>query len=71
MDEAIKLGLASGLEVVCEIEQGGGRYVYLHGPGGWFELIEAGEGLKGFFGMMKTACENWDGKELLRPLSLS
>jgi len=61
---------AAGLEASCLIDQGGGKYTYLKGPGIWFELMEASEELLGLFQMIKSSSEGWDGQELFRELQL-
>jgi len=66
MAASLKHAEAAGLELACTIDQGGGIYNYLRGPGVWFELMEASEPLKGLFAMIKSAREDWDGTELIR-----
>jgi hypothetical protein len=70
MAESIELAKSAGLEVSCKIDQGGGIYNYLRGPGVWFEIMEAGEGLVGLFEMIKSASDGWDGQELIRDFGL-
>lgn len=70
MEASLKLAQDSGLELVCTIEQGGGIYNYLRGPGVWFELMQAGPGLDMLFDMIKSASDGWDRKELIREFGL-
>lgn len=63
MDAAIALARTHELDAACTIDQGGGRYTYLRGPGIWFELIEASEGLRAFFQSIKDASIDWDGHD--------
>lgn len=68
MDAALAQARQAGLDVACTIDQGGGIYTYLRGHGVWFELMQAGEGLLGFFEMIKGARDGWDGEELIRDM---
>ena len=70
MAASIKKAEQAGLNAACTIDQGGGVYTYLRGPGIWFELIEASEGLLGLYQMIKGNSEDWDGKNLIRKLEL-
>lgn len=70
MDASVELAKSAGLEIACTISQGGGIYNYLRGPGVWFEMIEASKDLEMFFGMIKSACDDWDGNELIRDITL-
>ena len=47
----------------------GMRFAYVSSdfhPGAMIELIEANEGITGFFQMMKDTAHNWDGKDPIR-----
>ena len=49
----------------------GMRFAYVssdYHPGAMIELIEANEGITGFFQMMKDTAQNWDGKDPIRRL---
>jgi len=70
MDASLEVAKAPGLEPVCLIEAGGGKYAYLKGPGVWFELMEANEGLQGLFAFIKAASVDWDGSDLIRDFGL-
>ena len=70
MNASMELAKSAGLELACTINQGGGVYTYLRGRGVWFEMIQASEELEMFFGMIKSACDNWDGRELIRDIAL-
>lgn len=70
MDKTLELAKAAGMEAACTIDQGGGRYAYLRGPGIWFEIMEASPALEGLFQMIKSASEGWDGKDLIREFGL-
>ncbi len=70
MDAALDTARNRGLEVACTIEQGGGIYHYLRGPGVWFEIMQAGQGLAALFQMIKSASDGWDGKELIHDFGL-
>ena len=70
MDASVERAKAAGLEPACVIDQGGGIYTYLKGPGIWFEVMEASEGLLGLFQVIKSSSEGWDGKELFRDFQL-
>lgn len=70
MDGALARAKAAGLSVACTIEQGGGIYHYLRGPGTWFELMQPTEGLLGLFKMIKDASIDWDGQELIRDFGI-
>ena len=70
MNASVELAKSAGLELACTISQGGGVYNYLRGHGVWFEMIQASEELEMFFGMIKSACDDWDGKELIRDIAL-
>jgi hypothetical protein len=70
IDASIAAAIKSGLELACFIEAGGGKYAYLRGPGIWFELMEANEGLKGLFSFIKAASVDWNGSDLIRDFGL-
>lgn len=65
IEAAVAKGEAAGLNHYCRIDQGGGKYSYMHGPGIWFELIESSPALDGLFAMIKSAAKGWDGKDLI------
>lgn len=62
LDAAIAQCEAAGMEMICEIISGGGRYIYMHGEAGWIELTAPMPGLSIFFDMIKKSCAEWDGK---------
>jgi len=62
LDEAIANCEATGMEMACEINSGGGRYIYMQGDTGWIELTTLNAGLQTFFDMIKKSCTEWDGK---------
>lgn len=70
MDAALSRAKAAGLELACEINQGGGVYNYLRGPGIWFELIQPEAPLLAFFDHIKASSQNWDGEALFTDLNL-
>jgi len=70
MEASLAKAEAAGLELACRIEQGGGIYCYLRGHGIWFELMQPSEGLMGLFQFIKSSCETWDGKELIREFGI-
>ena len=61
LDGAIKTCEEQGIEMVCEITSGGGRYIYMRSAAGWIELTAPNEGLVPFFNAIKESCKNWDG----------
>lgn len=71
MNAAIEKAKAAGLEPACLINGvGGGSYTYLRGPGVWFEVMEASDGLLGLFDFIKSKSHTWDGKTLIEDLAL-
>ena len=67
MAAAIKKAQDAGLEAACIIESvGGGNYTYLRGPGVWFEVMEATEGLLGLLQMIKATTTDWNGDNMFR-----
>ena len=66
----MELAKSVGLELACTISKGGGVYNYLRGHCVKFEMIKASEELERFFGMIKSACDDWDGIELIRDIAL-
>ena len=70
INASVELAKSIGLELACTISKGGGVYNYLRGHCVKFEMIQASEELEMFFGMIKSACDDWDGKELIRDIAL-
>ncbi len=70
MEASIEDARNAGLEPVCKINQGGGVFTYLKGPGVWFELIQTGPELLGFYEMIKSRSKGWDHKNLLDTVEL-
>ena len=68
LDGAIKAAEAGGMELACEINSGGARYIYMRSDTGWIELTTPNPGLQMMFDMIKTNCEKWDGETVFQAL---
>lgn len=67
IDEAVRQGQASGLEMICDINMpNGGRYVYFASPvpgeQSCIELLEATPAMRAMFEQGMQAAAGWDGK---------
>lgn len=62
LDGAIRKCEAHCMELACEINSGGGRYIYMRGAAGWIELTSPNPHLEAFFAAIKQSCETWDQK---------
>jgi catechol 2,3-dioxygenase-like lactoylglutathione lyase family enzyme len=64
--------VAAGARVAQEGKvTGGGEVIYVDtggGPGTMVEILKPGPGTAGFFGMMREAARDWDGRDPLRRL---
>lgn len=65
---------ADGLEVVCTIDAGMGRYAYYRDPAlpdVLFELLGADDGIEAMWAQMRDDARTWDGTRPVRPIDLS
>jgi len=70
MDACLKNAAQHGLQHRCTIDQGGGKYCYLNGPTGWYELLQPTDGLLGLFDTIKKTGGDPDDHDIIRELQL-
>ena len=72
LDRALDLAATMGLEVAQTAKAGTTTFVFVDDVvrhGHYWELYESNPGLLGFYAMVRSAHENWDGSEPVRDIT--
>lgn len=73
LDAALSAAAEAGLSVAADARFGDTRFAFVdarQSTGHYLELYHHNPGLDAFYGMVRSAAEDWDGTDPVRPLAL-